>query len=323
MGKTSETQMRAVRFERYGPPDVLTVQKVAVPEPGAGQVLVKAFGSSVNPAEAQVRAGKFKLLTGSKFPKGIGEDFSGEIVAVGEGVERSLVGRRVWGTDLGLKSETTAEYIVVKESVTAWAPSRHDPVTLAALPTVGLTALLALRTVGVKAGGRVLIVGAAGGVGSAAVQLAHALGARVATVSGSANTDLCRELGAVAAYEYARLSTDPITEKFDAVIDLYGADPGVYRSLLVKGGRMVCLAAKGMGYSMKSAFLPGPRVRTARMKPSRADLDTLARHVEKGELRAVVEQIYPMEEIAEAHRAVETGHSRGKRVIQIVENLSS
>lgn len=311
------TTMRAARYERYGPPEVLEVHAVPVPEPRAGEVLVRVDATSVNPAEALVRSGGMRLLSGRRFPRGTGQDFAGEIVATGPGVNRSLLGLRVWGTALGLNSATAAEYVAIRESLTASAPARLDPVSAAALPTVGLTALLALRTVRIAAGARLLVVGASGGIGSVVVQLARAASARVATVSSREAEEFCRELGAAETYDYRRPELLPAGRRFDAIVDLHGTALATYRARLRRGGRMVTLAARGMGYALWSAALPGPRVRLAQAKATRDGLARLAGHVERGELRPVVQRVYPLEEIAEAHRALERGGSRGKRVVRV------
>ncbi|HEU4946478.1 MAG TPA: NAD(P)-dependent alcohol dehydrogenase [Kribbella sp.] len=309
--------MRAVRYERYGPPEVLEVRKVPVPVPRSGEVLVKVHATSVNPVEAQVRSGRMRPMSGYRFPKGTGEDFAGEVVAVGPGVDATAVGRLVWGTQLGLNSAAAAEYIRVKESATAAAPPGLGAVAAATLPTVGLTALTALRAVRVPTGGKLLVVGASGGIGSVTVQLARAAGTRVATVSSERNLGLCRDLGAEWTYDHTRLDRLPAGPEFDSIVDLHGACLSTYRERLKRGGRMTTMAAKGMAYALLSVALPGPRVRLARMKPSRAGLDELAGLVERGELRPVVDQVYPLEAIADAHRSVETGHSRGKRAVRV------
>ncbi|WP_052852598.1 NAD(P)-dependent alcohol dehydrogenase [Streptomyces avicenniae] len=313
-----ETTMRAVRYRKYGPPEVLEVAEVPVPAPAAGQVLVKVHASSVNPVEAQVRAGRMRPVSGFRFPKGIGQDFTGEVVAVGAGADGSLVGRDVWGCVLAVGAATTAEYVCVKESLVGDLPPGADPVEAAALPTVGLAALAAVRAVGVGPGRRALVVGASGGIGSVALQLCRALGAEVAAVSAADNAEFCAELGATETYDYADLGPLAGAAAFDAVIDLHGTSLGAYRGRLGRGGRMVTLAARGMGYAALSLVLPGPRVRVTRAKASRDGLAALAGHVTRGELRPVVAKVYPMERIAEAHRAAETGHSRGKRVVQVV-----
>lgn len=326
---TEQSQMRAARYERYGPPEVLRVRHVPVPVAQTGEVRVRVFGTSVNPADTMVRAGKFRLLSGRKFPRGTGYDFAGVIDAVGPGVDTELIGRRVWGTTPNLRSAMAAEYVCVSETLTAPAPDRLDLVTAAGLPTVALTALLGLRRAELTAGQNLLIVGAAGGVGSAALQLAGALaqGARVAAVCSAGNIEFCRKLGAETAFDYADLSRlrQPAARRmFDAVLDLHGTDVGFYRRLVKRDGRIVSLSAKSLGYSLLvSPFTPGPKVRRGILKPTRADLDLLAGFVERGELRPVVDEVYPLEQIAQAHRSVESGHSRGKRIIRIAPDDQS
>ncbi|GAA3889082.1 NAD(P)-dependent alcohol dehydrogenase [Streptomyces sedi] len=323
MNEMPNATMRAVRYDRYGPPEVLKVAHVPMPKPGPGQVLVKVHASSVNPVEAQVRAGKMRPMSGLRPPKGIGQDFAGEVVAAGPKADDGLVGSRVWGTTFALGAANTAEYITVRESLVASVPSGLDLVNAAALPTVGLTALVALDAANVQRGQRLLIVGAAGGIGSALIQIAHAKGVEVATVSSGDNLAFCSDLGAKETYDYARLVALERSDTFHAVVDLHGAHLGAYRSRLRPGGRIVTLAAKGMGYAMLSLLLPGPRVRLARARPKKELLVELAKLVETGDLRPVVENVYPLERIAEAHRAVESGHSRGKRVIQVVGDVES
>ncbi|MGP4112065.1 NAD(P)-dependent alcohol dehydrogenase [Streptomyces sp. 4N509B] len=312
-------QMRAARYHRYGPPEVLRVEDAPLPRPGRGDVLVRVRATSVNPSETLVRAGKLRLLSGFRFPKGTGQDFAGEVVAVGPGANPGLVGGRVWGTRLGLGSAAAAEYVSVPARLVAAAPDGLGPREAAALPTVGLSALMALRMARVRDGSTVLVVGASGGVGSAAVQLARAAGAEVATVSSPANTDFCVELGAHTAYAYTQ--PDALgTATFDAVVDLHGRGLAAYRRRVRRGGRMVSLSPRAMAYALGSAPRPGPTVRLGQLRPKAADLDLLARHVAAGELRAVVDRVYPLTDIAAAHRDLETGHSRGKRVVAVTDD---
>lgn len=311
-------QMRAARYHRYGPPEVLQVEHVPMPAPGRREVLVRVRATSVNPSEALVRAGKMRLLSGFRFPKGTGQDFAGEVEAVGPGADTALLGRQVWGTRLGLGAAAAAEYLRVPARLVAATPAGLTPPDAAALPTVGLTALMALRAARVRSGSAVLVVGASGGVGSATVQLARAAGAEVTTVSSPVNTDFCTELGAHKAYAY----TEPHalgTVTFDAVIDLHGKGLPPYRRRVRRGGRMLSLSPRAMVYALGTALRPGPLVRLAQLKPTTDDLDRLAGHIAAGELRAVVDHVYPLADIAAAHRDQETGHSRGKRVIHVAD----
>ncbi|MCD0442927.1 NAD(P)-dependent alcohol dehydrogenase [Glycomyces sp. A-F 0318] len=308
--------MRAVRYDRYGPPDVLEVRALPRPVPQAGQVLVRVDAGSVNAVDAKVRSGALRLLTGRSFPRGVGADFAGTITEVGPGGDPDLPGRPVWGALDPLAGGATDEYLAVGPDAYALAPAGLDPVAAAALPTVGVTAVLAVEAVRLEPGRRVLVVGASGGVGNAAAQLAAAAGARVATVSGRANLDFCREHGAADAYAHEDL--DGLrAERFDAVIDTHGTDLRAYRRLLRPGGRMATVAAKGAGAALVSVLTPGPRIGLVQAKATRVRLERLADLVERGDLRPAVERVYAMEELAEAHRDIATGHSRGKRVVRI------
>ncbi|WP_051326030.1 NAD(P)-dependent alcohol dehydrogenase [Glycomyces tenuis] len=314
--------MRAVRYDRYGPPEVLNVREVPRPEPKRGQILVRVHAAAVNAVDAAIRAGSLRLATGFRFPKATGADFAGTVAQVGPGGDESLVGRAVWGAVNPLSGRTAAEYIAVEDGQWSPAPAGLDLEGAAALPTVGISALLALDAVGAGRGRRLLVVGASGGVGNAAVQLAAAAGASVATVSSKANLDFCRTWGAEDAYAYdERADLDRVLreERFDAILDVHGTAIGAYRRRLRPGGRMVTLAARAMPAALASAVLPGPRVRLVQMRPTGARLKRLTGHVERGELRPVVDRVYRMDEIAEAHRSAGTGHSRGKRVVLVAE----
>lgn len=312
----SQDTVKAVQYDRYGPPEVLQVRAVPKPAPKAGQVLVRVVAAGVNPVEAQVRAGKMRLITGRRFPKGIGADFSGTVVEVGPGVDPALAGSDVWGAVDPLRGAVTAEYIAVRAKAVAPAPAGLDLAEAAALPTVGITALMALEALAPKAGDRLLIIGAAGGVGSALVQMAAARKARVATVSSERNLDLCRELGAAETYAYDR-PQDFVDERFDAIADLHGGQVMALRKRLGRGGRMITIAAGAAPAAFGSVLLPGPTITFVRVQPNVSRLTELARLVERGDLRPVIDSFYALDDAAEAHRLIETGHSRGKRVLLV------
>ncbi len=311
--------MRAVEYERYGGPELLRVRQVARPAPGAGQVLVRVHGTTVSPTDTVLRGGGMKLVSGRRFPKRTGLDFAGEVAALGAGVTDLAAGQPVWGFlgDVSGRVGAAAEFVPVKAAALSPAPSAVDLVEAAALPSVGVTALVGLRDVlRLQAGDRLLVVGASGGVGSAAVQLATGMGAIATAVASAANHDFCRELGAVEAFDYT--APQAIRGTFDAVLDCHGSALSTYRALLRRGGRMMTTASSGMGYAMRSLFAPGPRVRLMMARSKRADLTALAGYVDRGALRPVVEGVYPPEGIVRLHRETATGHARGKRVITML-----
>ncbi|MGW5442118.1 NAD(P)-dependent alcohol dehydrogenase [Streptomyces asiaticus] len=317
------SEMRAARYDRYGPPEVLYVGTVPKPVAGPGEVLVRVHATSVNGGELSGRAGKLKLVTGRKFPQGTGVDIAGEIAEVGSSVRHLAVGERVWGAMPHLRFGAAAEYVAVRPRQLSYAPEGIDLVRAAALPGVGTTAITALRDkIGLMSGERLLVRGAAGGVGSVAVQLGHALGAHVTALAGAKTLDLVRELGADEAHDY-RTTGPAALGPFDAVLDTVGTELGAYRRLLAPGGRMVGIAfdtdrpLSSLGSILLSTVHGARRVRIFTGNPLHQLFADLAAYVENGAIRPVVDTVHPLSDIAQAHRAMEAGGVRGKHVIQV------
>lgn len=219
--------MRAALYDSYGPPDVLYVGEVPVPALQRGEVLVRVHAASVNGGELYGRAGRLRLLTGRTFPKRTGIDFAGEVAEVDPAVTGLRPGARVWGV-LPRTFGSAAEFVAVRPRNLAYAPENLGLVEAASLP-VGTTAITALRTkAGLKAGERLLVRGAAGGVGSIAVQLGKALGAHVTGLAGTKNLDLVRELGADEAHSYATTGPSDLG-RFDVIMDTVGTELRSFR----------------------------------------------------------------------------------------------
>ena len=327
MAQSPPRTMRAVQYDRYGDPEVLELRRVALPAPGPKEVLVRVHASGLNPKDAIIRSGFFKRFSGRVFPKGTGFDFAGEISEVGAGAKGFHPGQKVWGFLDGFDGGAAAEYVAVPQGWLASMPKELSYAEAASLPLVGLTALQALRDkAGLKRGEKLLIKGASGGVGSVAIQLAKALGAHVTAVASTASLEHCRSLGADEVVDY--IKTDPTTleGRFNVFLDLYGGSPYVrYRSLLKSNGRLVTIAPS-LGlfpFVFLSRALPLPKVSVLFVKPSRGDLETLARYVKAGSLRMPVEATYTLETIREAHRAVAEKHACGKRVLLVQETVAA
>ncbi|BCL33407.1 NAD(P)-dependent alcohol dehydrogenase [Streptomyces aurantiacus] len=314
--------MKAAQITSYGAPDVLRVNDVDRPAPGTDEVLVSAEASSVNGHDAIVRAGEVKFMSGRRFPIGTGLDFAGTVAATGPGVEGVTVGERVWGTVHPRKRHITggaAEYVVVSADRLAPAPADMSPVEAAPLVVAGSTALIALRdSVRLTGGERVLVRGAAGGVGTAAVQLAHAMGGRVTALARDRHAQLLTGLGADEVLDYGSTPSDRIGP-FDVIVDTVGSELNRYRSRLAKGGPMVTvgLSPSALASIAATSVYGSRRIRAFSADPDTALLGTLAGHVTSGALRPVIDSVYPLADIAAAHRAFERGGISGKHVVVV------
>lgn len=237
-GHGRNSDMKAVQITGFGTADVLRVNDVERPAPGAGEVLVSVEASSVNGHDVIVRSGELKMVSGRRFPIGVGLDFAGTVAATGAGVEGYRVGDRVWGMVHPRRRHSVAgaaEYVVVSTERIALAPADLSSVEAASLVVAGATALIALRdSVHLADGERVLVRGAAGGVGTAAVQLAHAMGGHVTALARDRHAELLTDLGADKVLDYRSTASEQIGP-FDVIVDTVGTELHCYRSRLAKG----------------------------------------------------------------------------------------
>jgi NADPH:quinone reductase-like Zn-dependent oxidoreductase len=332
--------MKAVIAERYGGPEVLQIEDVAVPQVGPNGVLVRVHASSVNPIDWKLRNGMLKAVRNFLFPVIWGADFSGVVTEVGRAVTLFTPGDEVYGLKDGSVAKTYrgtyAEYAVVPEKSVTRKPANLTHEEAAALPVAALTAWQALITQGrLKPGDRILIHAGAGGVGTIAIQLAKAFGAYVAATASGRNQQFLRELGADLPidYEHERVE-DKIS---DCAIVLDGVGKPAWRSsfsVLKRGGKLITLVlpvphgnagklkfmvsvAGTLFIEMTRATLRGKRLMRTMVKPRGGDLEKITTLIEAGKIRPIVEKIYPLEEIAEAQRVSEAGHVRGKIVVKI------
>jgi NADPH:quinone reductase-like Zn-dependent oxidoreductase len=318
--------MKAAQITSFGAPDVLQVNDVDRPAPGAGQVVVSVEASSVNGHDTIVRAGGLRIVSGRRFPIGVGLDFAGVVVATGADVDAHQVGAgvgdRVWGTVHPRKRHTVAaaaEYVVVPAGRVAAAPAGISSVEAASLVVAGATALLALRdTVRLSSGERILIRGAAGGVGTAAVQLAHAIGGRVTALARDRHATALADLGADEVLDYTTTSAEQMGP-FDVILDTVGSQLNRYRRRLTHRGRMVTVGLSGAALAAiaASSVYGARRVRTFSANPDAAVLRDLADYITSAALRPVVHSVYPLADIALAHQAFERGGVVGKHVVAV------
>lgn len=306
--------MRAIRFARHGGPEVLEMADVPSPVAAAGEVVVAVHAVSVNPVDGKIRGGMLGAHLAA-LPAGTGRDGVGIVIATGEGVPADLKGRRVcFLAPRGLG--TWAEEIALPAAIVAPIPDELSFADAASLPLAGTSAWIGLvGTAGVKAGARVLVHAAAGGVGGLAVQIARSVGARVFATCSARNAAYVRGLGADKIAAYDEVPFETAFHDMDIVFDLLGGD--VHRRsypVLRRGGTMVCLNAAPIE-DRHEAF--GVTVKVAQVLPDRTALAGLLEQVRSGAVRPTVEKVLRFEDYAEAQRLSDTGHVRGKIVLML------
>jgi NADPH:quinone reductase-like Zn-dependent oxidoreductase len=315
------TKPRRACYSRFGGPEVLRVEDVERPTPGPGQLLVRVAGASVNRIDLVCRAGKRRSASGRRMPQPTGLDFAGTVTQVPPETIGFQPGQAVWGfigTDQLGKNGTVADFIAVPTLAVALAPEGHNLTHLAALPLVGLTAWQGLNRIALREGERVLIVGGAGGVGSAAIQIAIARGAIVETVASSRHADLVGSLGAVERYEPEAVPYSSLSGRYDALFDTAGVSLLKFRGLVRHhGGRVTTVAPNGLPAVAASRVLPGASISFTSVHPDQPGLMELTKTVASGQLKPIVSAVYPLAEISQSHHDAEKGHAQGKRVIAL------
>ena len=319
--------MKAAVYRRYGPPEVLQIEEVEKPVPEGNEVLVRVATSTVCAADWRLRkpdpppVGWF--MNGFPRPKKInilGMEFAGTVDSIGKSSERFKVGDPVFGST-GFRFGAHAEYICVPQDQVTRIPSNTSFEEAAAIPFGGVSALHFLKRAGIKAGQKVLIYGASGSVGTAAVQLARFFGAHVTGVCSTVNLELVKSLGAEDLIDYTEEDFSKAGRIYDIIHDTVGKS-GFWRSMhALKHGGVFIEAGPGLstifgGFWAKMTGA-GTVIGTV-AKGGPAALDFLRELVEKGQFRPVIDRCYPLADIAEAHRYAEAGHKKGNVVINIV-----
>jgi NADPH:quinone reductase-like Zn-dependent oxidoreductase len=327
--------MKAIVQERYGSPDTLELRQVDVPVPASNEVLVQVVAAAVNAADWHVMRGDpylARLVLGLTAPKARirGRDFAGRVAEVGREVSRFTPGDEVYG-DLGLSDGAFAEYVCVPDSAVDLKPANLTFEQAAAVPLSGSTALVGLRYAAqVKPGQRVLINGASGGVGTFAVQIAKSLGASVTAVCSTRNLELVRSLGADCVIDYTCADFTRDGERYDVVLDLVGNRTLTdVRRALTPDGTLVLSGGGAPGGSsligpmrllFKSQALShfvSQRLVRLTVTPSKDHLVALRELIEAGQVTPVIDRTYPLSDVHEAIRYLETDHARAKIVITI------
>lgn len=331
--------MIAAFIEGYGTDRELKIGEVPDPHPGPMDVLIRIRAASVNPIDFKIRDGKLRFLRPYVFPLIMGHDCAGEVVAVGERVQRFKVGDRVFSRPRNGRTGTFAEFIAVDQNEVALMPANVGFEEAAGLPLVGLTSWQAMLDVGqLKRGQKVLIHAGSGGVGTFAIQLAKHVGAEVWTTTSERNIEFVESLGADHVVNYRTERFEDRVPEMDLIFDTLGGD-ALERSFQVvkRGGWVVSVSGvpdyrlgRDMGLPLwKSLILGivgsganlkarkrGARYRFIFMKSNGEQLERIADLVNKGFIKPVVDKVFPLSEASAALRYSESGRARGKIIIR-------
>jgi NADPH:quinone reductase-like Zn-dependent oxidoreductase len=320
--------MRAVVRERYGSPDDLRMRDIARPSPEPGQVLVRVRAASIFAGDVFALRGRpvfVRLMTGIRRPKHPvpGIDVAGVVEAVGVDVSALRPGDEVFGWST---RGTLAEFVCDRADQFVVRPSTLSLEEAATVPETALTALQGIRDHGrLRAGQSVLVIGASGGVGSFAVQIAKALGGEVTAVVSSRNVELARSMGADHVIDYTREDLLATPARFDLIFQAAGTtSPLALRRLLHPSGTLILSSGQGrvngldriLTAMLVSPFV-GQRLATFLARENHADLVTLKELIEAAKVRPVIDRTYPLAEAADAFRYLEAGHTQGKVVITV------
>ncbi|NVC64479.1 NADP-dependent oxidoreductase [Vibrio sp. 05-20-BW147] len=311
---------KQIVITEFGGPDVLAIRSSQMPEPKSGQVVIKVYFSGINPIDVKTRAGLgwAAAQNKDKLPWVPGYDISGKVVSCGENAERFVKGDTVAGfVGFPLEGGGYSQYLCVEEGALSLVPDSITLEAAAVLPLAGQTAAQALNKAQVKEGERVLVLAGAGGVGHLAVQIAVAAKAEVYTTCSERNLDYMATLGAHAInYQFAAASER--LSDVDVLIDLIGGDVALDALKCLKdNARVVTVPTLSAEMICEKAKLLGFEATGMLVEPDPQQLDTLLYMVGVGLLKTEIQRIYPMHEVSDAHKQIETGHTRGKVLLDM------
>jgi len=315
--------MKAIVYEKYGPPDVLKLKEVEKPTPKEDEVLVKVQAASVNYSDwAFVRGEPFlvRLMgVGLLKPKItiLGADIAGRVEAVGRNVKQFQPGDEVYGDLSGCGWGAFAEYVSVPENALALKPAGITFEEAAAVPQAALVALQGLRKGQIQPGQKVLINGASGGIGTFAVQIAKSFGAEVTGVCSTRNLDMVRSIGADQVIDYTQEDFIKSGQRYDLILDIkaYRSILDYKRALSPKG--IYVLAGGSIARILQASMTGGKKMTNFLAKPNQKDLAFMKELLEAGKVVPVIDRRYPLNEVAEAVRYYGEGHAQGKVVITV------
>jgi len=314
--------MKAYYSKAYGGSEVSRYGDFPDPSAGNGQLLVEVKAVSINPVDYKVKRGVARFMSGSKFPRIFGSDFSGVVKSTGNGVTQFKAGDRVYGTTPVIwgKPGALAQLLAVDQKFARAIPGQISFEEVASLPIAGLTALNGIRRCRVTEGTEVLINGGTGGVGHFAIQIARAKGAIVTATCSQANADLAKKLGADNTMGYSREELAKSKKKFDAIMDAYGKmDFEDVCRLLKRGGIYATTHIKPFLFfsSLIVQLVYRKKLTSSNMRSKPKDMDEMERLFLDKKLYPVIEHFFSLDQSAEAFELAEHGNPRGKIIVRI------
>ena len=314
--------MKAVAFHKYGGNEVVEIKDMPVPFCGPGEVLVRVSAASVNPVDWKMRSGMLRIVTGGRFPKILGRECAGEIIAIGNKVTKFKTGDQVVILPAVRNMGAFAEYVCAPEKTTYLKSRTISFAEAACIPIAGLTALQALRDKGrIAPGQKVLINGSSGGVGHFAVQIAKIFGANVTGVCSGANRDFVKHLGADTVIDHTEEDFTKRAGRYDIIFDAVSKRSySSCKDVLVEYGRYISTLPSPAVLLNRylTGFLTRKKATDIWVKPNAADMEWMMDQIEAGRIKITIDKIYPLDRAKEALAYSETGKTRGKIVLKVI-----
>jgi NADPH:quinone reductase-like Zn-dependent oxidoreductase len=318
VAQSPQPQMKAVVVHEYGGPEVLKYEDVPRPEPNEDQILVRVIAAGVNPVDGLIRSGRYAQFFHTKLPLVPGYDISGTVEKVGAKMTKFKVGDPVYAY-IGLKDGGGyAEYAVAMEKEASIKPKSLNYIEAAAVPLAAETAWQALiDTAKLTAGQTVLIHGGSGGVGSFAIQIAKARGAKVIATASTPNQGLLKQLGADVAVDYTKTKFEDVAKDVDVVVDSVGKDT-LARSygVVKKGGFVVSLVGQPDPAELEKH---GVRGAPLSVEPNDDELAQISKLIDERKIKVIISHVLPLKEATKAQAQSDTHHTRGKIVFKVAE----
>ena len=305
--------MQAICVHQYGESDVLNLESIEVPDPQPNEVLLRVQAAGINPVDCKIRAGYLQEIFPTTFPYTPGMDIAGTVEAVGDDVRGVQVGQAVYGK---VEKGAYAEFVTASVEAIAPKPQTLDFIEAASVPVVAVTAYQALFDhADLQPGQTVLIHAASGGVGMFAVQLAKWKGAHVLGTASAKNEEFVRSLGADQFIDYHATPFEQVAQNVDVVLDTIGGDTQVRSYSVLKPGGI--LIATAIPPDAQKAEEQRVRAKMIHGKPSASLLEKISDLIDSGQLKTEVSQTFPLSEARQAQELSQSGHVRGKLVLQV------